>query len=446
MTRYALALWLILATVSLAWLGVERDIVATTGFIAVRNLLVQYTGLLAMAAMSVSMVLALRPKWLGGPLGGLDKIYRLHKWLGIGALVLSVAHWVSSNAPRWAVASGLMERGQRPPRAPLSDPIEQFLSSYRGIAEIIGEWTFYATVLLIIVALVKAVPYRLFYKTHRLLAVAYLALVAHSIVLTKFSYWLSPLGLLLALLLLAGSYSSVIVLLGRIRAGRKTTARIASLQYYPGVHALEVAVDGADGWTGHEPGQFAFVTSNTAEGAHPYTIASAWNDDDRRIIFIVKELGDHTARLSETLRVGQDVVIEGPYGYFTFEDDCPVQIWVGGGIGITPFVARMKHLAGRDRAATPEIHLFHPTATTDDTAFAKLAADAVAAGVQLHVSVDARDGFLTGERIRSAVPRWAEASLWFCGPTGLGATLRHDFARAPGAVGRRFHQELFEMR
>lgn len=51
---------------------------------------------------------------------------------------------------------------------------------------------------------------------------------------------------------------------------------------------------------------------------------------------IVKALGDHTDRLHETLKIGQNVKIEGPYGCFTFDDHYPEQIWIGGGIGITP--------------------------------------------------------------------------------------------------------------
>ena len=118
----------------------------------------------------------------------------------------------------------------------------------------VGEWTFYAVVLLIIVALVKLIPYRLFFKTHRLLAVCYLALVFHTVILAKFSYWLSPVGLLLVPLLLAGSYGAVIVLFRRIGIGRKATATIASIQYYSGVRALEIAVENVVGWLGHKPG------------------------------------------------------------------------------------------------------------------------------------------------------------------------------------------------
>ncbi|MBN9550403.1 MAG: ferric reductase, partial [Alphaproteobacteria bacterium] len=82
----------------------------------------------------------------------------------------------------------------------------------------------------------------------------------------------------------------------------------------------------------------------------------------------------------------------------------------------------------------------------DEDALAKLAADASAANIRLHLMIDSRDGFLTGERIRAAVPNWREASLWFCGPAGFGDALRRDFAAQGFPVGPRFHQELFSMR
>lgn len=392
------------------------------------------------------MILGVRPRWPEPWFGGLDKMYRLHSWLGITALAMSVFHWLWSNAPKWAVAWGLMERGQRDPRPQIANPIAQWLANYRGAPEFVGEWSFYGAVLLIVLALVKRFPYRLFYKTHRLLAVAYLALVFHAVVLTKFDYWLSPVGLLLAPLLAAGTWAAIVVLLRRVGADRQAEGTIAAMQYYPGVRALEVAIDVPQGWSGHHPGQFAFVTSDKTEGAHPYTIASAWDKNQRRITFIVKELGDHTGRLRQKLAVGQIVTIEGPYGCFTFDDDRPEQIWVGGGIGITPFVARMKLLAAEQPQRPQTIHLFHPTADYDEGALAKLAADAKAAGVSVHVLVDARDGRLSAERIREAVPRWREASIWFCGPIGLGQALRRDFASTGLSVDERFHQELFAMR
>ena len=49
--------------------------------------------------------------------------------------------------------------------------------------------------------------------------------------------------------------------------------------------------------------------------------------------------------MRDRLSIGQEVKVEGPYGCFTFDDGRARQIWIGGGVGVTPFIARMKHLA-----------------------------------------------------------------------------------------------------
>ena len=198
------------------------------------------------------------------------------------------------------------------------------------------------------------------------------------------------------------------------------------------------------GWRGHLAGQFAFVTSSRAEGAHPYTIASAWHPENPRVTFVTKALGDHTAQLPQTLSVGQRVTVEGPYGCFTFGGPQARQIWIGAGIGITPFIARMKQLA-REGGGPHEIDLIHSTVVEDPVALGKMRADAQAAGIRLHVLVDARDGLLSAERLRRMVAGWRDASVWFCGPAGFGQALRADLL-AQGLPASAFHQELFEMR
>ena len=50
--------------------------------------MVQLNGILTVGYMSVAMILELRRRWPESCPGGLDKLYRLHKWLGITAVVL----------------------------------------------------------------------------------------------------------------------------------------------------------------------------------------------------------------------------------------------------------------------------------------------------------------------------------------------------------------------
>ncbi|WP_244592263.1 ferredoxin reductase family protein [Azospirillum palustre] len=454
MQRIKLSFWGLLALSSVLWLAADPSILQWTGYFAFRAAMVQHSGVIAVGCMSVAMILALRPRWPEPWFGGLDKMYRLHKWLGIGALAFADVHWLWTQGTKWAVGWGWLDRPRRGPRAAPGaasgatpdNPVAQTFIDLRGIAEAVGEWAFYAILLLIVLALIKSFPYRLFLRTHRLLPIAYLALVFHTVILTKFAYWTAPIGWVLGALLASGTWAAVLSLLGRVGAGRRVPGTIRALHTYPDLRVLEAEIDVPQGWPGHKAGQFAFAVSDAAEGAHPYTIASAWNEAEHRIVFIIKELGDHTQRLPSTLQVGQAVTVEGPYGCFTFDDQCPHQIWVGGGIGVTPFIARMKYLAIRPERHPQAIHFFHTTRDYDEVAIAKLTADAAAAGVCLHLLIDGRDGQLTGERIRAAVPGWRDASVWFCGPTGFGQALRQDFAAQGMPVEQRFHQELFDMR
>ena len=42
--------------------------------------------------------------------------------------------------------------------------------------------------------------------------------------------------------------------------------------------------------------------------------------------FITKALGDHTSRLKDTLKIGMNLEVEGPYGCFDFGDDKKLHI------------------------------------------------------------------------------------------------------------------------
>jgi predicted ferric reductase len=427
---------------SLLWLLADPLLPARYGFFDVRGMLVNYTGIIGMGVMSVGMLLALRPILIEPYLGGLDKTYRLHKWLGITGLVISIVHWLWAKGPKWAVGWGLLEKPARGPRPEQPVELFQFFQSQRGLAESIGEWAFYALVVLVALALLKRFPYRHFFTTHRLLAVVYLALVVHSVVLTPFTYWGRILGPLMLLLMAGGTLAAFTSLFRRVGYTRRAVGEIEELQRHHANRVLKIAIKLKDRWSGHQAGQFAFVTLDPQEGAHPFTISSAWHDDGR-LSFLVKGIGDYTRTLPDNVKIGDLVSVEGPYGRFDFSGSRPRQIWVAGGIGITPFIARLQALALRPDGKS--IDLFYCTSEPDEGFIDKVRRHAERANVRLHVLVSARDGRLNAERLCQTVPQWPTADIWFCGPAGFGQALREGL-KARGLDTEHFHQELFEMR
>ena len=442
MKNIKLAYLVLVAGMTALWLLADNILSLPYEFFALRPSLINYSGIIGIGVMSAGMILAMRPAALEPVLGGLDKGYRLHKWLGITGLVVSVLHWLLAKGPKWMVGWGWLERPERGPHVEQTNAVFAFLDSQRHLAESVGEWAFYGAVVLMVLALVKWFPYRYFFKTHRILAIAYLALVAHAVVLMKFDYWGEIIGPLMAVLMAAGTIAAVISLTRKVGSQRKARGTVEALEYHPENRVLKVSVKLAGAWAGHKAGQFAFVTFDPAEGPHPFTISSAWQGDGK-LFFLIKGIGDYTRSLPSSLKVGDTVVVEGPYGRFEFESDKPSQIWVAGGIGITPFIARMQSLIAKPDA--PAVDLFYSTSAPDKRFIDHVRQIADAARIRLHVLVADKDGRLDADRIRQQVPDWKRSDIWFCGPSGFGSALRRDFA-SNGLSADDFHQELFDMR
>ena len=441
--KYALVISFLVLTG--LWAMADTLLSGPLQFLAVRSSGIDYTGILAIGAMSLALILATRPVWMEPVLSGLDKMYRLHKWLGISALVAAVTHWIWTQSPGWLVGLGLLTLPPRRPRAPVVEEADSWLptlSSLRHAAEGLGEWAFYISAALLVLALIKRFPYKPFIQTHKILAITYLALVFHSVVLMKTDWWSQPIGWVSAVLMVWGSVSAIRLLLKRAGQDRRVSGEVTDLEFLEQGEVLRVDMALQPGWVGHQAGQFAFVSFDDKEGPHPFTLSSAWAQDNK-VSFLIKELGDYTRQLRHTLKVGSAVRVEGPYGQFNFEGAHPRQIWVAGGIGISPFVARLQALARQ--GGGQNVDLFHCVSVSDAVGDAKLKADSAAAQARLHQRVDARDGFLTAQRISELVPDWKDAEIWFCGPAGFGAALRRDFA-AMGLPRNHFHQELFNMR
>lgn len=424
----ALALAALVWALTVPWQGPAMNVWAW------RNHILLLTGLGAWVLMSLIMVLSLRPVWLERPLGGMDKIYRLHKWAGIGAVVLSLLHYGTQLSK-----SVLVAWVGRPVRSPRPD---WWLNVFRHSAEEMGEWAVWFLAAMLVITLWQRFPYHLWRYLHKLLAVVYLVLAFHAVVLVPPDWWVQPAGALVAVCTLAGVVCAVRSLGGRIGRSRRHPARVVDVQVHAsGVVELECQVEGA--WS-HRAGQFAFLTVSQAEGHHPFTLVNA-DQRDGRVRFAIKPLGDYTARLAQRVSVGQAVWVEGPYGRFDFRrDKAPEQVWVAAGIGATPFVAWLESLQAAPEQA-PVVQLHYCVRNESEAVFARRMQQLCASlpRVTLHIHYSDTQGPVAADALlASAGPR---ASVWFCGPQGFGQALRSAMQRL-GRRPRSFHQELFQMR
>lgn len=457
--KVVLGIWLM--GITLAWMAVAAAGLGVSplvdaqgvalGWWQLRQHTMYLTGLWSISLMALVMVLALRLPLLDRALGGMDQVYRLHKWAGIAAAVTAVAHWGAKES------SGLIKDIWGRAGKPARELVLPWLTDSRGFAKDLGEWAFYALLAMVALTLLsRLLPYKRWRLLHRAMPVLFLALVFHAVALMPLTFWTLPLGLLMGTLLAVGSLAALWSLAGWVGRRRNHTARIHTVQVMgdAGTDApIEVICAMPASWRGHRAGQFAFVSFDAAEGAHPFTIASAPQalgatlEGEQLLRLVIKPLGDYTRTLHRRLQAGQRVDIEGPYGRFDGQGARNrQQVWVAAGVGVTPFLAlleaRQPGVAeqGAELAAVQMHYCTHDA--RHDPLLPRLQALCAQAllPVPLRVYSDAQ-----GQRLRphdlQDVP--GPLDIWYCGPQGLGDAL-HEHARGPSRW--RLHRESFVMR
>ena len=211
---------------------------------------------------------------------------------------------------------------------------------------------------------------------------------------------------------------------------------------------VELVLRPEGGGIRHEAGQFVYLSpldETLAAGRgeeHPYTIASAPSDSRLRIG--IKDLGDASHAL-QAVTPETRVLVEGPYGDF-FGRRFPERdmLWLGGGIGITPFVGGARDLA---TGAGPggNVHLFY-LANDETRAYYREELEAIAerhAGFTFTAHFYRDLGPLTEAFLREHCPDFTAREIHLCGPPAMNAHLQRLLA-GQGVPASRIHSEVFD--
>ncbi|MCF0059182.1 ferric reductase-like transmembrane domain-containing protein [Dyadobacter sp. CY356] len=406
-----------------------------------REQFVFLTGLSAFSLMVLSMVISLRNPWLNHRMHGLDKAYIIHKWTGICSTLLMIFHWLGEKVPHLLVESGIItDPGELTDGSSFSDlEIGLFQS---GV--FLVEWIFYVVIILVIIALFKKIPYHIFRKTHKIFPVVFLLAAYHGATAQLKEHWLTtPAGYLLLCLVTIGTAAAFIALFQQIGAARKTETVVTKIEK-PQDGVLDIRLSTTQKPFFHKTGQYAFLRFEHDREPHPFTIASCGDDPDA-VRFVIKSLGDFTDNLTRHIQIGQNVQIEGPYGEFVFNSPLKRQIWIAGGIGITPFISKLEQLANQ-KETSELIDLWYSTRTERQQIFPESIEDLCQrSGVSFyHLNSNKRE-YLTAQMLHEAVGSFELVSIWFCGPEDFAHCLlkgldAYDFDR------RNFYYDNFSMR
>ena len=276
-----------------------------------------FIGSVSILMMAWSNLLATRAAALEQLFGGLDRMYRWHRWFG----ALSVgAMWLHIQTV---------------------DDVKGIAGASRDVAdaaEELAETGSNLLYILVAISLLRWLPYRWWRLSHKLLVLPYAFACWHFYTATKPYANDSAWGLWFTAFMLLGLVAWAHRVLWRDMVRRGRAHRVEAI--HRSGDTVEIALAPIGEPLRHRLGQFAFlkVAGHGMSEPHPFTIASA--PGERVLRFVIRDLGDWSGTLADRLAVGDRVVVEGPYGRLEPLPDRPVDgiVWIAGGVGITPFL------------------------------------------------------------------------------------------------------------
>lgn len=293
-----------------------------------RTTMTTLLGGVAFLLMTTSVVLTTRLDVLETLFGGLDRMYQVHRIAGTSVAIFALVHLIGvpKELPEGvnAIANPLM------PSAPLGIASLAFL--------VIG----------LFIALNRKISYSRWRTPHKLMALVYLVVIGHFMTAPEvFFEQLSPSGILLIAAANVGTLALFYTMLGM---NKRTALPYAIEAVNKMERATEIVLRPRNKTIDFKPGQFAFVEIQGKGWAepHPFTISSA--PGEKRLRFTMKVLGDWTRKVREELPPGRDVLVRGPYGRFdTLSSNNRKQVWIAGGIGLTPFLSMLRDMETGDQ-------------------------------------------------------------------------------------------------
>lgn len=377
----------------------------------------------AFLLMTVSVVLSTRLQAAEALFGGLDRMYQVHKMCGVIAGLLVLVHFFG--VPK-----------ELPPGV---DPVvnSMFPSAPLGMA---------ALALLVIslaLTLNRKIPYHRWRYPHKAMGLVYFLIIGHfmtapAVFFERFSYS--------GLFLIAAAIIGVTAYLYSMLGMNRRTGRSFKIEAVNTLErATEVVLSPIAETLDFKPGQFAFVEIQGKgwNEPHPFTISSAPGEGKLR--FTMKVLGDWTRKVREDLEPGAEVIVRGPYGLFDASNASNKQIWLAGGIGITPFLSKLRAMSPNDPRA---IVLVYGVRESKEALFLDelKSFEAKLPNFKLIVLESNKGEFAKVDIMKTKLTETLDSYDYFlCGPRPMIDGVMKDLRKA-GVSRTQLHSEAFEFR
>lgn len=391
----------------------------------VRTYAGEVLGSVLIVLMSFSLFLSTRPRWAEPYFGGMDKMYVAHRNVSTSAFLLMFVHLLV---------------------VPITT-VNLRLGNYLAMVAFLG------IVSIVLPTLAPRIPflsrltnstYEGWKKLHRYIGIFFIVGYIHALTIDALSAFIAINWTQIFFIIGVVSYVYTEFLGGVV--GKHVPYTVEAVNH-PNNSTTEVVMRAKGKPIQHaHAGQFLFVRfkgDKVLDESHPFTISSAPHADELRVT--IKASGDFTRYLFQHLKPGMDAIVEGAYGMFNYKTGGDKQIWIAGGIGVTPFLSFLRDLK-TDLAF--DVHFYYTVRHPEEAVFAE-EIEAIAKKqprLKANIRFSSQHGSLTvDEIVKNAGGNVSAHHVYMCGPLPMVQAFEKKFIEA-GVKADNIHFEEFNFR
>jgi predicted ferric reductase len=392
----------------------------------VRRYAGEILGSIVIVLLSFSLFISTRSKWAEAYFGGLDKMYITHRRTSTVAFLLLFVHLLT---------------------VPISIN-DMRIGNYIAIVAFIG------IVSIVLVTLAPRIPflskvltgetYDGWKRLHRFIGIFFILGFIHSLTIKALDALIPITWVQMFFILGTVSYLYT-ELFGRFF--RKYVPYHVEAVKHPNPSTTEVTLRPKNAPIKKQrAGQFLFVhfpQDRILNESHPFTISSAPHEEVLRVT--IKASGDFTRYLFSNLKPDMGAIVEGSYGMFDYKRGGPRQIWIAGGIGVTPFLSFVRDMDGN---LAHDVDFYYTVRHPEEAIFVDEieAASLKNPRLKVHIRYSAKDGSLTLDHIlKNVIGDVKDYDVYLCGPLPMTQAFEKKFLEL-GLAQNQIHYEEFNFR
>jgi len=384
----------------------------------------QILGLVGMSLFSINLILAGRFKILDKYFKGLDKVYANHSKIGSISFSMILFH------PLLLVVQYLSIS---------TKAAALFFVPFINMPITWGIISLFMMIVLISFTFYIKLKYHIWKISHKFMIVAFMFGVIHTLTVSSdisrndfLRYYIFSLAFVGLIVSIRQAFFYKFI-------NKKIEYKVANVNRL-NTDIVEIEMEPVSDKLKFNEGQFAFfsfLSGGVSSEPHPFSISSSSSEDNLKIT--VKNLGDYTSILGN-LAKNDSVAIDGPYGDFSYKNvSSKNQIWVAGGIGITPFFCMAQNL-DKDY----NVDFYYSVKDSDEAVYVNELKNISNKNPNFKFNLwSAKEkGYINGGVVSSLSGGVSDKDIFFCGPPMLMESLKNQFISL-GVDIKKIHYENF---